>query len=456
MALRRINFRKRPLLLPRPFSSSSSSDPPFPPPLPQPDDRDASRAPSSPAPNPGEEHNPTASLFQGIRERLRSSPSQPQSSRRIPGSPPKPYRHAPETPLSLGDIRRQLESFSGSRAAGGLSPTSSAGATPSFQDLLMNSSAPTSPQGLNSGTKTISFESIRQSFRNLPSPRQTHQPRQSHSPTPFLSSIPHSIFGKELGEKARQAEGEGKKDSGIALTRDYSYEELGKKLGELRPAGSGKDERDWFSLEELQGRIAKLAELEIANDRRMGGQFAVFRKSLEKLHSEQRAQDSRKTRSMQGISLLANIGGQTTPGYLLLPPQEELVERYFHPDHMSSEEKMKLELQRARDEFKMSENDCGSARVQIAQLTVKIKHLSSVLHKKDKHSRKGLQDMVQRRKKYLRYLRRTDWDSYCLVLSKLGLRDVPEYKAPDYKNKSTSKAKSKKSKSKSKKRKMKA
>jgi hypothetical protein len=52
-------------------------------------------------------------------------------------------------------------------------------------------------------------------------------------------------------------------------------------------------------------------------------------------------------------------------------------------------------------------------------------------------------------------LRRTDWDSYCLVLSKLGLRDVPEYKAPDYKSKSTSKAKSKKSKSKGK-RKMKA
>lgn len=38
--------------------------------------------------------------------------------------------------------------------------------------------------------------------------------------------------------------------------------------------------------------------------------------------------------------------------------------QYFHPDHMSSEEKMKLELQRVRDEFKMSENDCGSARVQ--------------------------------------------------------------------------------------------
>jgi hypothetical protein len=38
--------------------------------------------------------------------------------------------------------------------------------------------------------------------------------------------------------------------------------------------------------------------------------------------------------------------------------------QYFHPDHMSSAEKMKLELKRIRDKFKMSENDCGSARVQ--------------------------------------------------------------------------------------------
>lgn len=61
----------------------------------------------------------------------------------------------------------------------------------------------------------------------------------------------------------------------------------------------------------------------------------------------------------------------------------------------------------------------------------------------DKHSRKGLQEMVQRRKKYLKYLRRTDWDSYCLVLSKLGLRDVPEYKPPDYKSKRSSSGKTK-------------
>jgi hypothetical protein len=38
--------------------------------------------------------------------------------------------------------------------------------------------------------------------------------------------------------------------------------------------------------------------------------------------------------------------------------------QYFLPDHMSSAEKMKLELKRVSDEFKMSDNDCGSVRVQ--------------------------------------------------------------------------------------------
>ncbi|RVW91332.1 hypothetical protein CK203_035414 [Vitis vinifera] len=56
--------------------------------------------------------------------------------------------------------------------------------------------------------------------------------------------------------------------------------------------------------------------------------------------------------------------------------------QYFHPDNMSSAEKLKVELKKVRDEFKMSESDCGSARVQVAQLTTKIKHLNSALHKK--------------------------------------------------------------------------
>lgn len=42
--------------------------------------------------------------------------------------------------------------------------------------------------------------------------------------------------------------------------------------------------------------------------------------------------------------------------------------QYFHPDNMSSAEKLKIELAKVREEFKMSESDCGSSRVQGEQL----------------------------------------------------------------------------------------
>ncbi|KAJ1281483.1 hypothetical protein BS78_04G309400 [Paspalum vaginatum] len=443
MALRRIIPRRRPLLpVPR---ALFSSNPPFPPPPPPTGpDPDAAHSPSNPAPNPGAPRNP-ASIFGDIRERLRASPP----PRRTPMSPPRPNfeRGATNAP-SLSDISQMLNNFRG----GAPSPS---GTTPSFVDLIKQKPAPppSAGQSARAGFESITglsaragFESIRESLKGIRIPQQQ---KPSRSPSSFLSPM-SPIFDKER-ERSDKAED---KDSAFKLTRNYTYEDLGKMLGELRPAGAAKDGKEGFSLEELQGRIAKLVELEKQQD----GQFADVRMSLTnafnpKSQNQNKPGFDNKKLVFGNIQTLLSLGQNKE--YLRLPPQEELVERYFHPDHMSSEEKMKLELQRVRDEFKMSENDCGSARVQIAQLTLKIKHLSAVLHKKDKHSRKGLQEMVQRRKKYLKYLRRTDWDSYCLVLSKLGLRDVPEYKAPDYKSKPTTKAKSKKSKGK-KKRKMKA
>lgn len=208
----------------------------------------------------------------------------------------------------------------------------------------------------------------------------------------------------------------------------YSYGELGQKLKMLRPAAATEGKKDWFSLGELNERLMKLREMEEKEtDLRIGGvSFKDLRDSLVTLRKS--SDESSKKSNMQRLAIIGKLGGQVIPDFMLLPPKDHLVEKYFHPDNMSSEEKLKLELKKVRDEFKMSESDCGSSRVQVAQLTTKIKHLSSVLHKKDKHSRKGLQEMVQRRKKLLKYLRRTDWDSYCLVLSKLGLRDNPDYK----------------------------
>ncbi|KAM1241362.1 hypothetical protein ACFX2J_046567 [Malus domestica] len=200
----------------------------------------------------------------------------------------------------------------------------------------------------------------------------------------------------------------------------YSYAELGEKLRKLRPDGKGQN---WFSLRELNKRLVKLREMEEKETQAAIGNvtFQDLRESLLKLQRSDQ-EKAKKSSTVQRIDILSHIG--RTPNFMLQPPKENL---YFYPDNMSSAEKLKLELAKVRDEFKMSESDCVSAQVQVAQLTTKIKHLSSVLHKKDKHSLKGLQAMVQQRKRLFKYLRRTDWDSYCLVLSKLGLRDKPEF-----------------------------
>jgi small subunit ribosomal protein S15 len=44
-------------------------------------------------------------------------------------------------------------------------------------------------------------------------------------------------------------------------------------------------------------------------------------------------------------------------------------------------------------------------------------------HKKDFHSRRGLQSLVNKRRKLLQYLKRSDNARYQTLIQKLGLRD---------------------------------
>lgn len=74
--------------------------------------------------------------------------------------------------------------------------------------------------------------------------------------------------------------------------------------------------------------------------------------------------------------------------------------------------------------FGASEDDTGSAAVQIALLTERINELTEHLrqHSKDHHSRRGLLMLVGKRRRLLRYLERTDLDRYRSLVGELGLR----------------------------------
>ncbi|HEX9411353.1 MAG TPA: 30S ribosomal protein S15 [Actinomycetota bacterium] len=75
-------------------------------------------------------------------------------------------------------------------------------------------------------------------------------------------------------------------------------------------------------------------------------------------------------------------------------------------------------------DYRRAETDTGSPEVQVAVLTKRIDELTEHLktHQKDHHSRRGLLQMVGRRRRLLEYLRREDVERYRTLIQRLGLR----------------------------------
>lgn len=75
-------------------------------------------------------------------------------------------------------------------------------------------------------------------------------------------------------------------------------------------------------------------------------------------------------------------------------------------------------------EHGVHETDTGSAAVQIGILTKQIEELTGHLkkHPKDNHSRRGLLQMVGKRRRLLVYLEKSDNKTYNSTIKKLGLK----------------------------------
>ena len=75
-------------------------------------------------------------------------------------------------------------------------------------------------------------------------------------------------------------------------------------------------------------------------------------------------------------------------------------------------------------EYRQGDADTGSPEVQVALLTKRIEELNEHLatHKKDHHSRRGLLQMVGKRRRLLEYLKSTDIERYRGLIGRLGLR----------------------------------
>ena len=75
-------------------------------------------------------------------------------------------------------------------------------------------------------------------------------------------------------------------------------------------------------------------------------------------------------------------------------------------------------------EFAVTDGDTGSPEVQVAVLSERIANLTEhfKVHKKDRHSRRGLLMLVSRRRRLLDYVKGKDRERYTNLIQRLGLR----------------------------------
>ena len=114
-------------------------------------------------------------------------------------------------------------------------------------------------------------------------------------------------------------------------------------------------------------------------------------------------------------------GGTKTDGAFVSPDLLQGFPEYFYGGVTMISKETKQAIIK---EYAVHEGDTGSPEVQIAILTNRIlsltEHLKANPH--DHHSRRGLQQMVGKRKKFLNYLIKNDIERYRSIIERLGLR----------------------------------
>ena len=81
-------------------------------------------------------------------------------------------------------------------------------------------------------------------------------------------------------------------------------------------------------------------------------------------------------------------------------------------------------LQDLTKEFGKNDTDTGATETQIAVITERVRNITSHLknNKKDHSGRRGLVNLVSKRRKLLHYLRNNNGESYKNILEQLKIR----------------------------------
>ncbi|XP_074832350.1 small ribosomal subunit protein uS15m [Carettochelys insculpta] len=103
---------------------------------------------------------------------------------------------------------------------------------------------------------------------------------------------------------------------------------------------------------------------------------------------------------------------------------DDVVKRLLSLEMASQREKVRIKTQQLVEKIRRTPSDSGSFEVQTAILTAKIQTLQEHLHMhpKDKSNRRCMLMAIDRRKKLLKYLRRTQYDIFERTCQQLGIQ----------------------------------
>jgi len=104
----------------------------------------------------------------------------------------------------------------------------------------------------------------------------------------------------------------------------------------------------------------------------------------------------------------------------------DAMQRMLSLDNASQMEKNRHAMRQTVAQYQRHPSDTGSSEVQIAILSERIKYMTNhvQLHRKDRHNNRGLVQMVQDRRKLLKYLKRDSLERYNILIEQLGIRDA--------------------------------
>ncbi|GAX75854.1 hypothetical protein CEUSTIGMA_g3297.t1 [Chlamydomonas eustigma] len=138
--------------------------------------------------------------------------------------------------------------------------------------------------------------------------------------------------------------------------------------------------------------------------------------------TEHKSDVSSSGRTESSVAPPSQIWPQGVDGHV----KPDLVQKFLGLELASKSDRMKQERQRMISEFQRHSHDVGSPEVIVALWTQRIRDLAHNFqsHRKNVHRMRDMELMFNQRRKMLIYLRKKDFKAYCLVLHKLGLKDV--------------------------------